>query len=42
MADTGTTRDCDGICVTDERDKAFMATVALFKRELHHKRSWCE
>lgn len=30
MADTGTTRDRVWGSVTDERDQAFMATVALF------------
>ena len=46
MADTGTTRDRVWGSVTDERDQAFMATVALFPHGqlwyyAHDIASWC-
>ena len=46
MADTGTTRDRVWGSVTNERDEAFMATVALFPHGqiwfyAHDIASWC-
>ncbi len=46
MADTGTTRDRIWGSVTNERDEAFMATVALFPHGqiwfyAHDIASWC-
>lgn len=46
MAGTGTTRDRVWGSVTDERDKAFMATVALFPHGqlwyyAHDIGAWC-